>query len=396
MSTYYVPRRSHSSSRATSSPHNDQNLTGREHVRDAPLRELPETSIYIFPSPASTPSSPGASVTSAPTDFDFSCPSDSRTTSRAWNGTPGGRRGSTSGIAYTPSDISFRYEGVATPSEDPTDIEVELWDAASDPVAEISESDESWALEGEVVRVGLVDFEPSIGPDPSSTRRFPLSSPYHFDAPGAQHRSHARYRRRSRTGSRVRTLSTASSLIPTSAQGEVPLPRVHIPLLSFFSSLLGIDLDDPALRLLTHTDPGDAESVLFPGQSSTRLLSLDEEVHLERRETLDSEDDSGSDVSLPDGTEARHEVADIHGLPKLLLAAISDQSSIALGSLRAGLAVQMPTASVTLLPIPRMSDLLDVWRKVGEVCTRSGQAWKEIWDSGAARQPMTTGRDLAR
>ncbi|KAH9891605.1 hypothetical protein C8Q73DRAFT_746699 [Cubamyces lactineus] len=390
MSTYYVPRRSHSSSRATSSPNYDQNLIGREHVEDAPL---PETSIYIFPSPASTPSSPGASVTSAPTDFDFSCPSDSRPMSRAWNGSSGGRRGSTSGIAYTPSDISFRYEGVATPSEEATDIEVELWDAESDPVAEISESDESWALEGEVVRVGLADFEPSSGPDPSSARRFPLSSPYYFDAPGTHHRSHARYRRRSRTGSRVRTISTVSSLIPTSAQGEAPHPRVHIPLLSFFSSLLGIDLDDPALRLLTHTDPGDAESVLFPGQSSTRLLSLGEEDHLERRQSLESEDDSGSDVSLPDGTDPRHSAADAHGLPKLLLAAISDQSSIALGSLRAGLAVQLPAAPEALLPLPRMSDLLDIWRKVGEACTRSGQVWKELWDSGTAAQATTTGRD---
>ncbi|KAI0661924.1 hypothetical protein C8Q70DRAFT_1051436 [Cubamyces menziesii] len=385
MSTYYVPRRSHSSSRTTSSPILDPNLIEREHVEDAPLRELPETSIYIFPSPASTPSSPGASVTSAPTDFDFSCPSDSRSTSRACNGSPGSRRGSTSGIAYTPSDISFRYEGVATPSEDTTDIEVELWDAASDPVAEISGSDESWALEGEVVRVGLADFEPSIGPDPGShnARRFPLSSPYYFDTPGVPHRSHARYRRRSRTGSRVRTISTASSLIPTSAQGAVPHPRVHIPLLSFFSSILGIDLDDPALRLLTHTDPGDAESVLFPGQSSTRLLSLGEEDHSERRQSLDSEDGSESDASLPDGTEAHHEGADVHGLPKLLLAAIADQSSIALGSLRAGLAVQVPTAPEALLPLPRMSDLLDIWRKVGQVCTRSGQAWKELWDSSA-------------
>ena len=147
--------------------------------------------------------------------------------------------------------------------------------------------------------------------------------------------------------------------------------------------MLGIDLDDPALRLLTHTDPGDAESVLFPGQSSTRLLLLDEEEHSERRQSLDSEDGSESDVSLPDGTEARREGADVHGLPKLLLAAISDRSSIALGSLRAGLAVQVPTAPEALLPLPRMSDLLDIWRKVGQVCTRSGQAWKELWDSSA-------------
>ena len=70
---------------------------------------------------------------------------------------------------------------------------------------------------------------------------------------------------------------------------------------------------------------------------------------------------------------------EVHGLPKLLLTSLSDPSKSALRSLRAGLAVCIPSAPEASLDILGVSGLVGLWRVVGEVCAKSSQAWKEVW-----------------
>ncbi|KAI8994121.1 hypothetical protein BD414DRAFT_274049 [Trametes punicea] len=375
MTTYYVPRHPRSASRVSSRDAEDSHTSESEQDQAA-LRDLAEASIYIFPNPASAPFSPGASISSAPTDFDFSCPSDSRSShsrlhSRSQIAT--GQRRSTSSVAHAASVVSFRSEGLPTTPGDCTDMEVELWDLDGNSISGVSESNSQWAFDDSELVSGSEFQLQSNGENC-------LTQPSRHHGHGQSHHSPpAQARRRSRKGSAIRTISV-SSLSLSSIQQVAPHPRVHVPLLSFFSSLLSVDLDDPALRLLTHAEPEEAEAVLFPGHSSARLLSLGEE-QTDRQESYGIHSRSSTDSSLP--TELPSDIrwgSDIHGLPKLLLAAISDQSTVALRSLRAGLAVHISHTSGFAFPLPSASELLGLWRAAGGMCYRSGQAWKELWN----------------
>ncbi|KAI0768981.1 hypothetical protein BD413DRAFT_558810 [Trametes elegans] len=389
MATYYIPRRTRSASRTSS-----RDTDGQEAVEPIPAGAISaDHSIYIFPSPASTPPSPGASVSSAPTDFSFSSTSDSRSTpgTRRLRGVSAVRSDSISSTSYPAFDTSSHVEGLPTPVEDVLEIDLDLWDTASDQTAELSESGESWALEGEVERVALADVGYPYIPRPGRPPRVPLPLPQFEGAIGGRARCSVRPRQRSRTRSRHRTLSI-SSLAPSSTSQVAPHPRISIPLLSFFSSLLSIDLDDPALRLLTHAETDDADSVLFPGHSPARLLAQGADAdtaHHARAGLFESDSDTDTDSSDADEQlthDADGEAA--HGTSKLLLARISDQSAVALRSLREGLAVGIPGAPdiALALPLPRPADILGLWRVFGEVCARGSQAWKEVWGDGAGER----------
>ena len=82
-----------------------------------------------------------------------------------------------------------------------------------------------------------------------------------------------------------------------------------------------------------------------------------------------------------------------HGLPRLLLASLSDQSTIALRSLRDGLAVYIPHSPDFGLPIPHPTEVFELWRVVGQVCARSSQAWKEVWRGAGHDSRSETVRD---
>ncbi|KAI0648113.1 hypothetical protein C8Q79DRAFT_553658 [Trametes meyenii] len=392
MATYYVSRRPQSVTRSTPSRGADDNGHAGGERTEPPGVISADHSIYIFPSPPSEPPSPGGSVSSAPTDFDFSCPSEShspsrsRATLRRLDSTPADRRSTMGGDLSAASDC----ESLPTPSQDDLEIDVELWDAFSDRATELSESEESWALEGEVERAAIAELESQYNPPVGSIRRFPLPPLDIPNTAGARYRVSFRPRRRSRTRSRARTTSVSSVALP--AQVPAPHPRMHIPLLSFFASLLSVELDDPALRLLTNADPGDSEAVLFPGHSSARLLAFGEEdTRRWQRHKSDSNSDT-DDLSSPELSPVREDT-DMHGFPRLLLATISDQSTVALRRLREGLAVRIPAAAGPILSLPSPSELFGLWRVVGQVYSRGSQAWKEVW---SVSSPQVQGSTVRR
>ncbi|KAI0354923.1 hypothetical protein OH77DRAFT_1425520 [Trametes cingulata] len=399
--SYYAPPRPRSISRTSSA----QDGSANARAWPEPIQPTPhdiistDQPIYIFPSPPSDPPTPATSVSSAPTDFDFSLLSDSRSTSRArlhrQDSTLAPRRGSSGSAAYAALEESFRHDGLPTPSEE--ELEAELWDISDDPVAEFSESDESWALCGEGDHAGVThrfDQVYDSGQSANIARRPSTSRQRSLDRHIPQLRIALRpvVRRRSRTRSRLRTISVSSSASSSMTQ-TAPHPRIHLPFLRFFASLLFIDLDDPALRLLTAAEPEGAEAILFPGQSSARLLYEDRGQGPRRRQSLESDSDAETDSSIASDVTPHDEPAAVHGLPRLLLANMSDTSAVALRSLRAGLAVQIQAASDIALPSPPSASLLGLWRVLGEVCSRGSQAWKEVWITRSSMQREVRSED---
>ncbi|KAL7280009.1 hypothetical protein ACG7TL_006422 [Trametes sanguinea] len=365
MATFYLPRRTQPVSRA--SPGADVDTNAADPVPPASTGiDLADQSIYIFPSPASMPPTPGGSVTSAPTDFDFS--SESRSTSLSGsltcNTSLRRRRGSAS------IEASSKSGGLQTPAHDHLEIDVEIWDVESDPSSDAMESEgSSWALDG------YTDFDtlPDLGAAPSRTL---VVSPDEIDTARLRRQRPLRYQQRSPKHSRVGTSSSLSSS-HSSPPEAVPHPRIHLPLLSFFTSILWIDMDDPAVRLLTCADSGESESVLFPGHGSTRLLYPDgiepDDLQVVGRDSL------GTGKSLKGQTLDNEGDSEHHGLPKLLLATLSDQSTVAIQTLRAGLSARITPSSDLVLALPRASDLVGLWTILGNLYATSGRAWRDMW-----------------
>ncbi len=268
------------------------------------------------------------------------------------------------------------------------EIDVELWELSTDPdhsADSPTTDDESWVLEEDVQRIGAGNIDVSfVSPIHTPHRARKLSAPQSPNT-AAKHYWVLRPQRRSRSHSRIRTSSiVSSSLAPPSARRASPHPRIHIPLLKLFSSLLSVDPDSPALHLLTHSDPGDAESVLFPGLTTAQLASRSIPPTHEGERDDSGESDTDTDT---DATTITSEEEGEHGLPKLLLASFADPSKSALRSLRAGLAVCVPSSPDTPLDILGVSGLVGLWRVVGEVCAKSSQAWKEVW-GGPEEDPL--------
>lgn len=381
MAAYYAPRRARAVAQASTPPSTGGN---------GPAAELEERqdglhSIYIFPSPASAPPSPAVSVSSAPTDFDFSSPISSRSTSCTRppqrDTTQADIRDASRSSVSAAYDASSRYWDLPSPPGNDLEIDISLWDITSDVTTEPSNSDESWALEGEVERVGFAEVDLLYTPHLRRARQAPLSSSQSPDGSRPRYRFSARPRQRSRTRPRIRTTSISSLALSSTQQTVAPHPRIHVPLLSFFASLLSLDLEDPALRLLTNAESGDAEAVLFPGQSSARLLAQATEQSTGRRSF---ESDSDTETESIIGELPPYDIMETHGLPKMLLASISDQSAMALRSLRTGVAERLPTTASELLPLPRATEIIGLWRVLGEVCSRGNQAWKEAWAAASA------------
>ncbi|KAJ3002993.1 hypothetical protein NUW54_g5543 [Trametes sanguinea] len=249
MATYYLPPRTRSVSRTSSVANVDINAVDAL-ASDGAGNDLADQSIYIFPNPASVPPTPGGSVTSAPTDFNYS--SESRSTSLSGSltcDTSSRRRRESTG--FEASSIS---RGMRRPSHDHLDIDVEIWDVESEASPDAAESGgSSWALEG------VTDLGTSPDFETAPSRYFVVPRPTHeTDATHVGRQRPLRYRKRSQTHSRIRT-SSLSSLSRSSPSEAVPHPRIHLPLLSFFTSIFRIDMDDPAVRLLTCGDSGETE-----------------------------------------------------------------------------------------------------------------------------------------
>ncbi|KAI1789653.1 hypothetical protein LXA43DRAFT_561408 [Ganoderma leucocontextum] len=375
MAAYYVRQRPSSVSRTPSLATEPDGNDTRDNLRRSLNPLSPDHSIYIFPDPPSSPPnppSPGSSLFSVPTDFE---PSDSFS-SRSRRRTSSNGAGAAAFTSDSGEEIP--RQRISQVSDNEVEIDVELWELSTNPdhIADSSATDdESWVLEEQVQRIGAGNIDVSfVSPLRTPHRARKLSAPQSPNT-AAKHHWVLRPQRRSRSHSRIRTNSSvSSSLAPPSARRASPHPRIHIPLLSFFSSLLSVDMDSPALHLLTHSDPGEAESVLFPGHTTAQLLSRGMPPAGVDEQDGSSESESGTDTDA--GTSADEEE---HGLPRLLLASFSDPSKSALRSLRAGLAVCIPNSPDMPLPILDVSGLVGLWRVVGEVCAKSSQAWREVW-----------------
>ena len=380
MSSYYAPRSSNATFRTSSRvAENRSNENDETSPSILPL----DDSIYIFPNPSTTPPysppSPASSHFSAPTDLDLSDLSSF------------GSRSPSSGPSRTaeknaaaPMQQSSQYSSPVGDNE--VEIDVELWELEFSTDQDAASPDESWtwSLEDEVERISAGDVNFSYLGGNGSVRRARLTSPPPLGRWNEWEQS-ARPYRRARSQSRARTLSSLSSVSVVRVRPPTPKPhpRLHIPLLSFFASMLSIDLDDPALRLLTNADSGDCEAILFPGHTTEQLLSRCGDEVGGRDEQEDSDEDGDGDEGR--GRKEAGECEQPHGLPRLLLASISDQSTVALRSLRKGLAVYVP-ASPGALPIPGPTEILGICRAVGQVCVKGGQVWREVWWSGPSSE----------
>lgn len=370
MAAYYArPRQPATTAQALHSAH--QSVRNEPQDGQLPLLDIDigGQSIYIFPNPSSVPPSPGSSsLFSAPTDLPSSLdssihrrrPRGRHHTSSFSAQTTSSRSGSTGSYLHVPHSLS-----PATPTDTDLDayvdgdIEVELWDwtgSSARSRGEGSSEPESWVLEEEVQRASrwaLADEDTHV-----RGRTFPL---------GASS-THARValddaRRRLSLGPlRSRTNSRSSGSLSSSST-VAPQPRIRIPLLSFFAALLSLDLDDPALRLLTQAAPPDGQSILFPGHSGSSLSAASDPASPSSEKPNSQRSELGPD--LPPGT---------HGLQRLL-SSTTEPAGAALRSLRAGLAIPLE------IDVPGVTGLASLFRAVGEVYHRSGQAWREVMAS---------------
>lgn len=311
-----------------------------------PSEEVEAQSIYIFPVPSSVPASPGGSS-------DFSAPSDFADTDTFAASSQGRSRHSSVSSRFTEFtrsragsvnqqllQVEEGSEVVFSPYGDITlDSEVEVWDWSDEATDDLPFEGASWELETE--REG----EPSDRPWNLITR--PSLSRRPEDAI-ANARAQLAYPVRSRTQS-------SSSIQSTRSPRHVPHPRMRVPLLSLFASILSIGLDDPGLRLLTHST---ADSVLFPGQSG--LL-----------DSLDTPPPSCTTELSPDGISTEDKP---HGVLRLLTDGPETKS------VRDGLAAICDNSLALPNPfvLPTLSSLKSLCQFVGAVWTNGGEAWREL------------------
>lgn len=351
MATYYRPPPVRTSANTSHQP-GESSLS--QTYQPSPEVE-PEQSIYIFPVPSSVPSSPGgSSVFSAPSDL-----MEELTTSSIG-------RSRHSSISSQFTDASRSYDGSVTRltfvDEDEEEIFSPMVDIRLDPEVEVWEwseteagddlptLDESWAFEADGA-MGTHSGRRETLVRHSSTSRTML-------------RRDSRVMRPRPTHIRSRTQSNTSA---HSVTRYTPHPRVRVPLLSFVASLLSLDLDDPALRLLTHSTP---DSVLFPGQSA---LLHDTHGPPQPSHYADTSQEDEEDTRIP------LEEDNAHGLLRLLTEGSSSKS------VREGLAAicESPLAIANPFALPSWNSLTSLYRLVGEVWTNGGQAWRELGGSPA-------------
>lgn len=347
-----------------------------------------QASVYVFPNPPSSPG--GSSLFSVSSDFtgpfpgsssagsrerdhSISFSSDSRSIERSARPSTGGNS--------EDEDTSWHNTQSHSTAHSPN-IDVEVWNWMEDSTEDIDEQ-HVWELEREVERVSRWDI-----PMPRGNRR--VSWPTHSPSPPRTSAPQTRpnplptriirtYDVRTRDYHRMRTQSNLSSgstwaSLSTRASEQTPHPRIHIPLLSFIAYLFSLDLDDPALRLLTNST---SDSVLFPGHSG--LLDPLDPSEIDLSGTSDDEEDS-IEVARP---------VEEHGLLRLF--SHSDESRVSLRSLKEGLGVVCnPSFSVVSSPIsvPSFGSLFGLYHLFGDAWTKGGKALREL--RSTAENPSST------
>ncbi|KIP06201.1 hypothetical protein PHLGIDRAFT_128412 [Phlebiopsis gigantea 11061_1 CR5-6] len=341
MATYYT-----SPTRRTSA-----STEGSRSYPPRPSVEVDQESVYIFPVPSSIPASPdGSSIFSVPSDFtDSLTESSGRSRHSSISSRFTERSRSRAGSLHRLSSVGEDAEAVFSPVGDGgLDSEVEVWDWTDEASDDLPIEGSSWA------------FEPDGTRDDSWRHplvRRPSLSRTQLDAlPNVTHQPLLSHR--------VRKQSNSSTPSATRSSRYTPHPRVRVPLLSFVTSLLSVDLDDSALRLLTHST---SDSVLFPGQSGL----------LDSHESASSVRDADSPQIVAFHADGTAEDPRPHGLLRLLTEETSSKS------VRDGLAVvyDAPLALASPFALPTLSSISNLCRFVGDVWVNGGQAWRELGSS---------------
>lgn len=172
-----------------------------------------------------------------------------------------------------------------------------------------------------------------------------------------------------------RSRSRSYSPLSTPSNREIdllslaPLPKIKIPFLDFFTSLLGVE--ESTMDLLTRCSTIETHgSVLFPGSAIQPLPAL--------TTVVDEEDDlSSATASADKGDEG------IHGFHRALLSPGIERDSWA--SLKEGLTVFYNTAASVPTQNPgRLLGLVQLWGLVSHVYVRGGKVIKSVYSSAPA------------
>lgn len=334
----------------------DPELSGPSH-RDLVALDVSEPSIYIFPTSLSLPASPGdlSSIYSAPSDFtDFSDTSSrSRSTSFDAN-----TRGNSTASSYQlpPSSVpNHAAQAIPLPSDVVSKLGTEPWDWV-ETSRDIPAQERYWESEEQFGRHGKRDIVPQqlTNEHALSRRLYPSQATNDFVD------RHYHTFLRPRIQSHISDLNSP----PFSNHSTfTPRPRIHIPLLSLVASLLSIDLDDPALRLLDQSSP---DSILFPGQS--HLLGVGgDELEAPPTEEHDERRTSGHLIQ--------------HGLVRLL----TDGTYHSVTVVRDGLAVICDPLLLFARPfgVTGLSSLSSLGRLAGDTVLKVAQGWQEVHASGS-------------
>ncbi|KAF9013254.1 hypothetical protein BDQ17DRAFT_1343064 [Cyathus striatus] len=265
--------------------------------------DIGESSIYVFPNPPSDPPSPGQISTVSATEFSSSALSSSPSRD--------------SSVPVSPADIP---NNTLTPSPLSTPLIADLrgfdseqweWDALEEPAARS-------------LLVGLEDATERPDRWEIIARRRALNQ--YLQSISTFRSSSISLRKGQQT-----------SKPPTTSAVFTPHPRIQIPLLSFFVSLLSVD--DGTLDLLTQSS---SHSALFPGESIPPLEK--------------------------DLSAAEREVENLHGVERLLMR--ESEARV----LKDGLVVASDTSSNPLLASP----FTGLWDIVSGLMTNGGKALREI------------------
>lgn len=172
-----------------------------------------------------------------------------------------------------------------------------------------------------------------------------------------------------------RSRSRSYSPLSTPSNREIdllslaPLPKIKIPFLDFFTSLLGVE--ESTMDLLTRCSTIETHgSVLFPGSAIQPLPAL--------TTVVDEEGDlSSATASADKGDEG------IHGFHRALLSPGIERDSWA--SLKEGLTVFYNTAASVPTQNPgRLLGLVQLWGLVSHVYVRGGKVIKSVYSSAPA------------
>jgi len=177
---------------------------------------------------------------------------------------------------------------------------------------------------------------------------------------------HQPSQKRSRSYSPLSTPSSSREVDPLSL---APHPKIRIPFLDFFVSLLGVD--ESTVDLLTLCSTAEAHgSVLFPGHTIQPLPAP--------TTMADEEGDPSSTTTPVDRNIGERGV--FHGFHRALLSPGIERDSWA--SLKEGLVVFCSTAASMPTQSPgRLLGLAQLWGVVSHVYVRGGEAIKSVYSS---------------